>query len=88
MVSALLALPSLVLAAFTGFFFDDPNAGNAAWVAALPFLTLPVTLVLAVPTSWVLYWRGRFDAAVRVASLPPIHLAVAVATLLIVFAVA
>jgi hypothetical protein len=79
-MSAVLVLPAMVLAAFSAFFFDDPNAGWLAWVLATPFLTLPLTLIGAVFTSWLLHARGHSHAAVRVAALPSLQLVLAFGT--------
>jgi hypothetical protein len=76
-LSAVLVLPALLLAAFSAFFFDDPNGGALAWVLATPFLTLPITLVASVFISWWLHATSHPAAAVKVAALPSLHLLLA-----------
>lgn len=76
-VTAVLAAPALFLAVFTVFFFDDPDAGAWAWVAAVPWLTLPLTVIGAPIVSWWLHAKHRYRPAIVVAALPVLHLVVA-----------
>lgn len=86
-LSAVLMLPALVLAGFSAFLFDDPAAGATSWVLAIPFMTLPLSLLLCVPASWLLQRLGHRIAALRVAAFPAIHLALAVLNVVVVAAV-
>ena len=73
LVTALIAFPSLMLALFSGFFFDDPDGETLAWVLATPFFTLPLTIVIAGIGAWIAYARGRHARALLLAKLPIIH---------------
>jgi hypothetical protein len=73
-VTAVLAVPSLILAAFSGFFFDAPDDEALAWVLATPFLTLPLTVLIAGGGAWVAYARGAHSKAIFLARLPFLHL--------------
>jgi hypothetical protein len=78
-IYTIILLPTLILAPFAAFLYDDPSAGGIVLhTFSLFWFTFPATLLASILGAWVTHVREKDKAATIFLLLPVFHAAILV----------
>lgn len=73
-ISVLLFIPSLGMLFFAGFLFADLSIFSFQFIFFLIFVTFPLTILVGIIGSWILYKKQKYKKAIRFSLLPLAHI--------------